>query len=186
MGEAESVTRSGPQRRSRASGPFSLVAASFAALCLLGGPSTAQPVVSTPKEESGAKSDWAKRCNDNGKCIIQTGLVDDKGELVAMMALTKHPTDGLVGELRTPVGLHIPSGLLAIVDDGKYEFKPTLITCLPQTCLSAFRATDEVIDALKKGGKLNVNFIEVRSGKKIGLSFSLIGFTAQLKEFQAS
>ena len=132
-------------------------------------------------EEGGQNGDWAKRCNDQGQCIIQTGLTDDNGRLVGVLLLRRHPTDGLVGEIRSPLGLHIPSGVVASVDDA-FSFKPILITCDQGSCLSAFRATDEVIGAMKKGGKLIATFVDIRTGKKVGLRFSLIGFTARFKE----
>lgn len=164
---------------------LSATLAGLAGLVLSTGLAFAQ-AAETGSADSGStapKSDWSKRCNDKGVCIIQTGLEDNQGKLIAALALARNPTDGLVGEIRSPLGLHIPSGLNAVVDTDGLQFAPRLITCFPRSCLSAFRATDEVIGAFQKGGRLNVTFLEVRTGQKVTLGFSLIGFSAQYKDF---
>ncbi|MEM9724257.1 MAG: invasion associated locus B family protein [Pseudomonadota bacterium] len=125
------------------------------------------------------EGDWERRCDETGKCIIATAISTAEGQLVARLLLRRHPQDGLRGEIESPQGLHIPTGVLAAVDDS-FRFRPQLITCARTACLSAFPATDEVVDAMKKGGKLTATFVDIRSGRPVALPFSLIGFTAQV------
>lgn len=126
-------------------------------------------------------SDWALRCFAEQACIVQTGLRDEKGAAVAILAITRNPEKGLVGELRTPTGLLIPSGVKIGVDS--LQFRPSLITCLPQACLSSFDVTNDVLRAMRKGDTFNVVYTEALTGKEISLPFSLKGFSARFKEF---
>ena len=153
-------------------------AAALAALTSLGivSPAAGQPA-------SDPNSDWALRCFAEKACIVQTGLRDEKGAAVAILALTRNPEKGLVGELRTPTGLLIPSGVRIRVDS--LQFRPSLITCLPQACLSSFDVTSDVLRAMRKGESFDVLYTEALTGKDITLPFSLKGFSARFKEFSA-
>ena len=128
-------------------------------------------------------SDWAVRCFKQKTCILQTGLLDQKRQPVAILALTRNEAKTLVGELRTPTGLLIAKGLKATA--GSLQFRPNLITCLPKACLSSFDATTDVLRALKKADAFTVVYTEALTGAEISLPFSLKGFAAEYEKFLA-
>ncbi|MEL6979186.1 MAG: invasion associated locus B family protein [Pseudomonadota bacterium] len=132
-------------------------------------------------EAQDAAPAWTKECDDNGLCVVQTDSKNQEGVVMGQLVLGRHPERGLVGEIRSPAFVSIPDGIEARVDDS-FRFRPTLITCGGRVCVSNFAATDQVVDAMKKGGELAVVFRDARSGQVIGVPFSLIGFTAQFNE----
>lgn len=152
-----------------------LAALSAAALLMTAFPSPAkaQATPSGPQSDS----DWARQCQGD-RCWIQTGLTDDQGRLVALLTMRRRSSGAMVGEIRAPLGLHIPSGVRAQVDDAM-AFQPTLIACDNRFCLAAFTPTDELVAAMKRGDKLIAQIADARNGQRVALSFSLIGFTAQ-------
>lgn len=141
-------------------------------------PTPAPRQASSPDTEQ-RSGDWARQCRRQ-RCWIQTGLAGPNGRVAALLRMGRREDGGLYGELRLPVGLHIPSGVLAEIDDA-LTFRPTLIMCDGRFCLAAFNATDQLVDALRQGDALTARLADARNGERVALRFSLIGFTALAK-----
>lgn len=157
------------------------IGALFAALTLAAGLALPAGDAAAQAAETKPKDAWGKRCDQNGRCVIRTEAKDKEGRTLAELLLTRLPQQGLMAEIRSPLGIYIPKGI-ALAVDGKKRIPIQLITCVPNFCLSAFPVTDEVADAMRKGGKLDFAFIDIGKRQQVVLPFSLIGFTAKLKE----
>lgn len=150
------------------------VLAAAALLAFGGGAALAQESGAGPKS-----SEWTKRCDQGGSvCVVQTILKDANDRNAGALMIGRTPDQGVVGELRLPTGIYIPSGVVVRVDEA-ISFQAQLITCGAGFCIANFKATDEVIAAMKKGASFVARVRDVRSGRAVDMPFSLIGFTAK-------
>ncbi len=134
-----------------------------------------------------AKKQWNIRCLDAGtsseRCEMLTEIsLEESGRTIAQLSVYRMPNSEVVIEQRLPTGAHIPSGVLSAVD-GEAQFKPTLIACNASWCIARSRATPEAIAAMKKGYVLASILVDPTTLKQVTVPFSLIGFSATLKQW---
>jgi invasion protein IalB len=87
--------------------------------------------------------------------------------------------------VNTPIGVQIPYGVRARVDDGNRAELP-FVQCVPNSCLAQAPATEDAIAELKRGTTAHFAFFRQ---EEVVVEISLNGFTAaydSLKPVQAT
>ncbi len=141
---------------------------------------------------------WKTACDDKRCQLYQQIVRPSDNKLMSQLFFQKIPDknesreqrfknvvrpNSVYGVLLLPLGLHIPSGVKVAVDD-RLSFSADLVHCKPaEGCRATFVAQVATIDFMKRGGKFVVEIVDSDSGKRINLTFPLIGFTAAFKDF---
>ncbi len=186
-------------RKGRAAGIIFAVAATFA---LAGtGPSQAQQQQSKPPAQqqqaapqagsSEKKVDaWVKVCEpipggenkDKKVCLTHHERIDGNTGIVVVSAAIRQieGQDKAAFLVTVPLGMVLPSGALVRVDEGKPLQLP-YVFCHVGGCLAERDATPEIIDSLKKGGKLGILVVNAASKKPLVYEIPLTGFTKAIQ-----
>lgn len=130
-------------------------------------------------------SGWDVRCAEQGggSCELLTEVsLEESGRTIAQLSVYRLSDSDFIVEQRLPTGAHIPSGVVSVID-GAEPFKPTLIACNAAWCIARSRATPALISAMKRGYVLSTVMVDPVSLKQVMVPFSLIGFSATLKEW---
>lgn len=135
--------------------------------------------------------EWTIRCLEartpagapGETCEMLTEItLEGSGRTIAQLALYRAPDNEVVIEQRLPTGAHIPSGVLSAIDRDM-TFRPTLIACNATWCIARSRATPEAVAAMKRGFVLASILVDPTTLKQVTVPFSLIGFSATLKQW---
>ena len=141
----------------------------------------------TQPRSGDAFGDWKFTCRAIAEsqtiCTLnQTLISEDTNQSIAQFRIVRSAAEegalALVAVL--PLGVVIPAGVRGQVDDGEV-FEMPLQTCLNNGCVSRTALSTEVLDALKRGQRLNVSFNLVRNANPIVLPVSLNGLTRGLE-----
>lgn len=141
-----------------------------------------------------AGESWVMRCNEpqdgksgaakpdqNKSCeIFQRLVVSDSGQRIAEFAIG-FPSDQDMarGVAVLPLGIMLDQPLTMQIDDGKpFTFKVRY--CVQDGCYAFLNLTPEIIDMLKRGGKVVFSFTTL-AGQPISIDMSLKGITKALK-----
>jgi invasion protein IalB len=121
-------------------------------VCLKGQETNAQQVCFTGKEGR----------IDNGMLVIGAVLIEPEGSPSKILRVT------------LPLGMQLPPGTRAIVDQGQPMTAPYMI-CFPNGCMADYEASGELIGKLKKGQSLVVQGINGQ-GQAVSLPLPLPDF----------
>lgn len=121
-------------------------------VCLKGQEANAQQVCFTGKEGR----------IDTGMLVIGAVLIEPEGSPSKILRLT------------LPLGMQLPQGTRAIVDQGQPMTAPYMI-CFPNGCMADYEASGELIGKLKKGQSLVVQAINSQ-GQAVSLTLPLPDF----------
>jgi invasion protein IalB len=121
-------------------------------VCLKGQEANAQQVCFTGKEGR----------IDSGMLIIGAVLIEPEGSPNKVLRIT------------LPLGMQLPQGTRAIVDQGQPMTAPYLV-CFPNGCMADYEASGELIGKLKKGQSLVVQGINSQ-GQAVSLPVPLPDF----------
>jgi invasion protein IalB len=121
-------------------------------VCLKGQEANAQQVCFTGKEGR----------IENGMLVIGAVLIEPEGSPNKLLRIT------------LPLGMQLPQGTRAIVDQGQPMTAPYMI-CFPNGCMADYEASGELITKLKKGQSLVVQGINGQ-GQAISLPLPLPDF----------
>jgi invasion protein IalB len=121
-------------------------------VCLKGQEANAQQVCFTGKEGR----------IDNGMLVIGAVLIEPEGSASKVLRVT------------LPLGMQLPQGTRAIVDQGQPMTAPYMI-CFPNGCMADYEASGELIGKLKKGQSLVVQGINGQ-GQAVSLPLPLPDF----------
>ena len=121
-------------------------------VCLKGQEANAQQVCFTGKEGR----------IDTGMLVIGAVLIEPEGAANKILRVT------------LPLGMQLPQGTRAIVDQGQPMNAPYMI-CFPNGCMADYEASAELIGKLKKGQSLVVQAINSQ-GQAVSLTLPLPDF----------
>lgn len=125
---------------------------------------------------------WSSTCTSQGRslpleCVLeQRAFVRESGQLIGLITIrvpsdTKQP----VIMIQTPLGLFLPAGVTVDVDGDMAQNYP-LQTCNAGGCYAGFPISEQLLNRMFNGGKLNVIF-QYLDKKPFTLPMSLVGFT---------
>ena len=134
-------------------------------------PSVVNPNVVNANAVNPNKALWEK-----GDFTQIAAFMRQSGKLVAMITIrvpadTKKP----VAMIQAPLGLFLPAGITVDVDGDMAQNYP-LQTCNAMGCYAGFPITDQMLNRMLNGGKLNIIF-QYLDKKPFTLPMSLVGFT---------
>lgn len=126
---------------------------------------------------------WFKVCSkqeDNDICNTQNIITADSGQLLTAVNLIeiKGKINRKIFQVTVPIGRLIPPGVGLQIDSNK----PTKLDygiCFPDRCIAEAPLTDELVNALKKGGKLMLTSVNYQNTQN-PIPVSLTGFTQAL------
>jgi len=121
-------------------------------VCLKGQETNAQQVCFTGKEGR----------IDSGMLVIGAVLIEPEGGAGKLLRIT------------LPLGMQLPQGTRAIVDQGQPMTAPYMV-CFPNGCMADYEASGELIGKLKKGQSLVVQGINSQ-GQAVSLPLPLPDF----------
>jgi len=121
-------------------------------VCLKGQEANAQQICFTGKEGR----------MDTGMLVIGAVLIEPEGTTTKTLRVT------------LPLGMQLPQGTRAIVDQGQPMTAPYMV-CFPNGCMADYEASGELIGKLKKGQSLVVQGINSQ-GQPISLPLPLPDF----------
>jgi invasion protein IalB len=124
---------------------------------------------------------WSSSCSAAARnlpleCAVeQRAFVRQSGKLIGMITVripadTKKP----VAMIQAPLGLFLPAGITVDVDGDMAQNYP-LQTCNINGCYAGFPITDQMLNRMFNGGKLNIIF-QYLDKKPFTLPMSLTGF----------
>ncbi|MEM7300379.1 MAG: invasion associated locus B family protein [Pseudomonadota bacterium] len=153
------------------------LAASVALPVAVSGSAQAQ----TAAGERPPSQSWFKVCSKSGEndiCNVQFNVTADTGQLVTAVNLltVKGQINRRIFQVAVPTGRFLPAGVEVKIDEGKAN-KLTYSICLPNRCLAEVQLTDDLVNALKRGGKIRLTSVNFQN-KKNPIDVTLQGFTA--------
>jgi len=124
---------------------------------------------------------WQKRCTKAGEndiCNVQYTILTNTRQLVTGVNLlqSKGKQNRRIFQIAVPSSRYIPAGIKVKIDEGKENTIPYSL-CLPDRCLAEIPLSDNLVKALKGGGKMTLTSTNFRAQKN-PISVSLKGFTA--------
>lgn len=125
---------------------------------------------------------WSSTCSAAARnlpleCAVeQRAFVRQSGKLVGTITVrvpadTKKP----VAMIQAPLGIFLPAGITVDVDGDMAQNYP-LQTCNDRGCFAGFPVSDQMLNRMLNGGKLNIIF-QFLDRKPFTLPMSLAGFT---------
>lgn len=125
---------------------------------------------------------WSSTCSAPARnlpleCALeQRAFIRETGQVIGQITIrvpseTKKP----VAMIQAPLGLFLPAGITVDVDGDMAQNYP-LQTCNANGCFAGFPITDQLLNRMFNGGKLNVIF-QYLDKKPFTLPMSLVGFT---------
>lgn len=119
-------------------------------------------------------SETVSRCR-----LTQTLLAGDRRQAIARIALAPGEETGLIVlSIQLPLGISIPAGVRATVDDGD-EIALPVLRCVRSGCVAARSLVSAELAELREGSAMSLRFLGV-SGAEVMLPVSLVGLTAGL------
>ena len=130
--------------------------------------------------EEAPEQNWGKICFNTGQdenCNVRYTLYTQQGQLVVgvNLATRKGSVNRRIFQVVVPSWRSIPPGIKMQIDDGKENIL-AYSACLPNRCHAELPLSDELLQALKQGGKINFVSTNFRN-KQNAVSVSLNGFT---------
>ncbi len=126
--------------------------------------------------------DWIYQCggeglNDDQCYIMQNIFIQDSDlRLLGVAVGYLGPDDSPWFFFTLPLGIYLPAGMVFNIDGGN-ENKLPIRVCLADGCKSSIGLDKKLLNALKKGNKVKVAFLDGNSQKQITVEVSLAGFS---------
>ncbi|WP_176085843.1 invasion associated locus B family protein [Martelella sp. HB161492] len=124
---------------------------------------------------------WFKTCNPAGDvnvCVVQNIARADNGQILTAVGLitATGAQNQRILEVTVPTFRAIPAGIAMQIDNNKPVTLPYAI-CTSDKCVAHAQLTDDLVNALKKGGKVTFTSVNFR-GQPNPVEVTLSGFTA--------
>lgn len=165
---------------------FSIHPAAALVFAILSAPAAAQDVASTlPGGASSLQEtyqDWSLACRGVPQkiCAISQQQVQQSGQRVLAVELSRKGEDALSGNLVLPFGLMLDAGAALQVDDAVQLGTLRFSTCLPAGCLVPLDLDSNAIAALRAGTALQITVQSVEPNEAT-FSVSLKGLGAAIE-----
>ena len=132
-------------------------------------------------QTSPAPGQWFKACAEQGEntiCNVQNIRTADTGQLLTAVSLieVKGANQQRIFQVSVPSGRLVQPGVQLQIDDTKPQRIPFGL-CMPDRCIAEVQLTDELVAALKRGGKMTLTSINFQR-KQNPIQVTLSGFTA--------
>ncbi|MBB2970759.1 invasion associated locus B family protein [Mesorhizobium sp. RMAD-H1] len=126
---------------------------------------------------------WFKVCTkqeDNDICNTQNIVTADSGQLLTAINLIeiKGKINRKIFQVSVPTGRLIQAGVGLQIDTNKTQ-KIEYGICFPDRCIAEVALSDDLVNGLKKGGKLTLTSVNFQN-KPNPISVSLSGFSQAL------
>ncbi|GAB1582131.1 invasion associated locus B family protein [Phyllobacterium phragmitis] len=126
---------------------------------------------------------WFKVCTkqeDNDICNTQNIVTADSGQLLTAVNLIeiKGKINRKIFQVSVPTGRLIQAGVGLQIDTNKTQ-KIEYGICFPDRCIAEVALSDDLVNGLKKGGKLTLTSVNFQN-KPNPISVSLSGFSQAL------
>lgn len=162
------------------------------AAAILGALVVAQPAMA---QETDAAADqkvqyWFKICPErkgpDGKpvkvCVSQHEQFNQRsGELNVAMAIREQAGRDSKLLVTVPLGVALPSGIAVKFDKIKEPIKLTYVFCHAEGCVVETAATPQILDAMRKGARVELSVFHTFYNRPVSFSVPLKGFTATLE-----
>ena len=135
-------------------------------------------------EEPSAKTtteiyqDWQYSCVERNKtttCEVVQSAVNNQGGVVSQLSAVINPDGNPQIQIILPHFIHLQKEIaMEVPDQLKLSVQP--LFCDPRACY-VIQSEQKVLNALKEGDKLDLE-VDLISGEKLGVSYSLLGFNA--------
>lgn len=155
----------------------------FAAASAIAGTVALLATATLPASAQQPPQGWFKVCSkqeENDICNTQNIVTADSGQLLTAVNLIeiKGQINRKIFQVSVPTGRLIPAGIGMQVDANKTT-KIEYGICFPDRCIAEAPLTDELINSLKKGGKLTLTSVNFQN-KPNPITVSLTGFSDAL------
>ena len=141
-------------------------------------------LTSAQAEEPSAKTtteiyqDWQYSCVERNKtttCEVVQSAVNNQGGVVSQLSAVMNPDGNPQIQIILPHFIHLQKEIaMEVPDQLKLSVQP--LFCDPRACY-VIQSEQKVLNALKEGDKLDLE-VDLISGEKLGVSYSLLGFNA--------
>jgi invasion protein IalB len=125
---------------------------------------------------------WVIRCPDKAKddCLLVQTLAMSGGNRLMELSIGRVGTKGEHGALTMlPLGLHIPSGVIMVVD-GKKQIPMTLLKCIQEGCQAVVPLDKTNIDLVRKAKSIDIGMVDEFSRKALTIGLDMEGLPAGL------
>ena len=130
--------------------------------------------------------DWVYECQalsgaSKACALVQVHSFGEGDKRSVRFNISRPPQGGGVGmSVVVPLGIHLPNGIRGDVD-GKNGFAMTPLTCVAQGCIATVPLDAGMIEALKAGRVLNLEFYGNAGRQQVKVAGSLKGITSGLR-----
>lgn len=138
-----------------------------------------------PEEPAQSFKDWAVRCPDGARCILEQRVLleDNPTPLLHVVLQYSDEPRTLNKIIRVPLGVLLPPGLTIAIDRGQPLTIP-FHHCLPGGCLALTRVSATLAAALRRGNSADVSY-QLADSRTLTVPLSLHGITAGLRALRA-
>jgi invasion protein IalB len=129
--------------------------------------------------------DWIFECIGIGvnqtRCLLTQRLVleNNQQEIMRLTLSTIGDSDQVLLTARVPLGIFLPSGVAARIDNGE-DFQLTPTFCRQEGCEAQVILGPDLLDAMKRGNEILVGFRQNPNSDTIVVPASLIGVSRGL------
>ena len=133
---------------------------------------------------------WFKICPErngpDGKpvkiCVTQHEQFNQRsGELNVAVAIREQSDKTQKLLVTVPLGVALPTGIAVKFDKIKETKKLTYVFCHVEGCVVETAATPEIIDAMRRGARMELSVFHTFYNRPVSFSIPLKGFTASLE-----
>lgn len=130
--------------------------------------------------------DWVFECvalaaGKTNCALAQTIALQKDNRRIAKFTLGRNQqTSAVTLTVLLPLGIHLPSGVSGMVDQGK-PFQFAVQTCIQQGCIATYPVDAGFLKTLQAGQKLGLNFSANGGKQPVSINGSLIGLAEGLK-----
>lgn len=156
-----------------------------AALFALLAPFLAPPPVAAQDATTETYKNWTVRCQRVGEnqrlvcAMLQNIALKETGQTVVRLTLQRpEQGTGLRARFLLPLGVWLPGGLEARVDDGE-AVQLDYQVCNKQACVADWAVPARMVEAMKAGQSLKVTFARAEDDR-VTIPLSLLGFSSAL------
>ena len=141
----------------------------------MAGAANAQQTENLPRGE------WFKVCSkqaDNDICNVQNIRTAQTGQLLTAVNLIEitGKNNRSLFQVAVPTGRVIPAGIALQIDGGEAQ-RINYAICLPDRCIAEAPLTEDLVNALKRGGSLRLTSVNFQQQPN-PIDVTLSGFTA--------
>ncbi len=126
---------------------------------------------------------WIKVCEPpdetSHSCVVSADLRNEEGLSIVSVGVKTDGHDRISLIVALPVGVYLPTGYVASVDDEPIDVRGVFQVCQPTACISETQIGEAALGALRRGSTLAIAFA-LGSGQPVSARVPLLGISAAL------